>query len=65
MWHTAVCKICDMNIPEDELHFVFHSPSPENVRSRMFALFSDREFDLSDVDKLNVLPQMMNANNIS
>ena len=61
---NRVCKICDMNVPEDELHFVFHCPSPENVRSRMFVLFSDTEFDLSDVDKLNVLSQMMNADNI-
>ena len=53
-----------MNVPEDELHFVFHCPSLENVRSRMFALFSDAEFDLNDVDKLNVLFQMMNADNI-
>ena len=30
----------------------------------MFVLFSDTEFDLSDVDKLNVLSQMMNADNI-
>ena len=30
----------------------------------MFVLFSDTEFDLSDVDKLNVLSQMMSADNI-
>ena len=53
-----------MNVPEDELHFMLHCPSLENVRSRMFVLFSDTEFDLSDVDKLNVLSQMMNADNI-
>ena len=41
-----------MNVPEDELQFVFRCPSLDNVRSRMFALFSDTEFDLNDVDKL-------------
>ena len=61
---NRVCKICDMNVPEVELHFVFHCPSLENVRSCMFALFSDTEFDLSNVDKWNVLSQMMNADNI-
>ena len=56
--------VCDINVREDELHFMFHCLSLENVRSRMFALFSDTKFDLSDVDKLNVLSQMMNANSI-
>ena len=56
--------ICDMNVPEDELHFMFPCPSLENVRSRMFSLFSYTKFDLNDVDKLNVLSQMMNAHSI-
>ena len=62
---NRVCKICDINGPEDELHFVFHCLSLENVRSRMFVLCSDTELDLSDVDRLNVLSQMMNADNIA
>ena len=57
--------ICDMNVPEYKLHFMFHCPSLENVRSRMFALFSDTKINLSDEDELNVLSQMMNADNIS
>ena len=54
---NRLCKMCDMNVPEDELHLVLHCPSLENVRPHIFALFTEpeREMELSDVYQLKVL----------
>ena len=50
------CKQCDLNVPENEIHFLLHCPKHVHIRQ----LFSQKIiledfFNLNDVDKLKYL----------
>ena len=51
-----ICKQCDLNVPEDENHFLLHCPKHRIMRESYFEKINlDGFFTLHDIDKLRYL----------
>ena len=60
---NRLCTICDLQVPEDELHFMFHCPALNSARNSAKEYFSHGEPQLHfGSDKIETLKIMMTAN---
>ena len=51
-----ICKQCDLNVPETEIHFLLHCPKHSHLRDNFFAQITSEEIaNLSDSEKLRFL----------
>ena len=51
-----ICKQCDLNVPESEIHFFLHCPKHTQLRTNFFAKITSEEItNLSDLEQLKFL----------
>lgn len=58
---NRICKLCDTNLPEDELHFLFLCPALSHIRN----LYVPRNILLSDTNQEFKLKEMYFKENIT
>lgn len=61
-----LCKVCDLQVPEDEFHFLFNCPSLKQVRDRAVHVYDDSPdpVDFSSTDSVHKMEKMMVKCNI-
>ena len=62
---NRLCKICDLQVPEDELHFLFDCPALDPVRNLAKDFFTQAQPVLFlGSDNINTLQNMMDKDNL-
>ena len=66
---NRICKICDLNLPEDELHFIFKCPALSDVRFTLISQLKFRNVNFLSEDSSNEcvknLESMLHRDNLS
>ena len=56
---SRICKQCDLNLVENEIHFLVICPKYEHLRSKLYNKINNKNFNnLSDFNKFNWLMSM-------
>ena len=58
------CKICNQNLPEDEMHFMFECPALSDIRCTMKTQLNFKNIDFSSSDYEYILKCMFQNDNI-
>ena len=59
-----ICKLCDLNTPEDEAHFLFSCPTLTPVRDSAYVYFENSNLNLNSENPNEILVQMCGGQNI-
>ena len=58
-----ICKLCDLNTPEDEAHFLFSCPTLTPVRDSAYVYFENSILNLNSENPNEILAQMCGGQN--
>ena len=56
-----LCELCTLNVPEDEIHFLFQCPALSTTRVTFFQRFSDNHLEFGD-DHFENMSNLLNRN---
>lgn len=62
---NRICKICNLNLPEDELHFIFKCPALSDIRSSLMSQLNFSNVNFSSDLYIQNLKSMFHKDNIS